>query len=152
MNLRTNLIAVTLTTCSALALGCEHHDETAMNPPDNHITNVQPTNGNAVSGVTSRQGPSMDATIDRLTTARCDREEACGNIGDGKRYATRQVCTDQMRGGIANDLTASDCPAGLDGSKVKECMSAIGNEQCGLHPIESMSRIEKCRTSALCPR
>jgi hypothetical protein len=102
-----------------LALGCEHTED----------RNV----------VTSEPGPAptRDASVvARLSNARCDREAACDNIGDGKKYASQQVCLDKMRGGIANDINSYQCPR--------------GNEECGAHPIEAITRMDKCRSGAMC--
>jgi hypothetical protein len=36
------------------------------------------------------QADSADAAIvDRLSRARCDREQSCGNIGGGQKYACK---------------------------------------------------------------
>ncbi|MGA3122965.1 MAG: DUF6184 family natural product biosynthesis lipoprotein [Polyangiaceae bacterium] len=119
------------------ALGCEHTDDRngAASAP-------QPT---------TAQARSVDgATVDRLSSARCDREQDCNNIGDGKKYASRQVCTDQFHGSIANDLNSYKCPGGLDPAAVQRCLAAIGNEECGVHPLESLTRIDDCRSGAMC--
>jgi hypothetical protein len=90
------------------------------------------------------------AVVDRLSSARCDREAACDNVGDGKKYASQQVCMDKMRGGIANDINSYQCPRGIDGTAVQECLAAIGNEECGAHPIEAITRMDRCRSGAMC--
>jgi len=56
---------------------------------------------------------------------------------------------DQMRGGLANDLNAYECPRGIDQSQLDQCMTAIRNEECS-RPLDTISRMEKCRTGALC--
>jgi Family of unknown function (DUF6184) len=71
-------------------------------------------------------------------------------IGDGKKYASRSVCMEQLRGGIANDLNPYQCPGGIDGAAVEECLSAVVAEECGAHPVEAITRVEKCRNGAMC--
>jgi hypothetical protein len=100
------------------------------------------------TGVVSAQRADS-AVVDKLASARCDREQSCNNVGGGQKYASRDVCMDQMRGSLANELNAYDCPRGIDEAQLGECMTAIRNEECG-HPIDTISRMAKCRTSALC--
>lgn len=56
---------------------------------------------------------------------------------------------DQMRGTIANDLNTYNCPGGLDRAEVEHCLSAIKTEECS-HPFETIGRMQRCRTGALC--
>lgn len=100
------------------------------------------------SGVASAQA-SDKAVVDRLATARCEREATCKNVGPDQKYVSRDVCMDQMRGSLANDLNAYNCPRGIDDVALDHCMTAIRNEECG-HPIDSLTRVDKCRTGALC--
>ncbi len=147
MKIRDTLLAVSMVTVGVLGLGCAHNDDnTVASTPDRHFNSTQP------AGVANRQATNMDGTIDRLTAARCDREQACSNIGDGKKYASRRVCMDQVRGSIGNDLNANQCPRGLDDAAVDQCLSAIGNEECGAHPVEALSRFDKCRAGNMCSK
>jgi hypothetical protein len=137
------MIAVSLASAGMLALGCEHTDD--------RVANSRPAQQQM--GATNTQGreSSLDPpVVNHLARARCDREQACNNVGDGKTYASRQVCMDQFRGGVANDLNAHQCPGGINAAAVQECLTAIGNEECGAHPVEAIIRIDKCRSGALC--
>ena len=100
------------------------------------------------TGVTSAQTVDS-AVVSKLSAARCDREQSCKNVGPGQNYVSRDVCLDQMRGSLANDLNAYDCPRGIDESQLDRCMAAIRSEECS-HPLDTISRMEKCRTGALC--
>jgi hypothetical protein len=104
--------------------------------------------GTARAGVASAQRADT-AIVNQLATARCDREQTCNNVGASAKYASRDVCMDQMRGSLANDLNAYDCPRGIDSAQIDRCMAAIRNEECS-HPLDTLSRIEHCRTGALC--
>jgi hypothetical protein len=100
--------------------------------------------------VTAPPPQTVDAHIvDRLSSARCDRETTCNNIGAGHKYASREVCMDQIRGDLGNDLNTYNCPRGIDEGAVDQCMGAIRAEDCG-HPLDTLSRVEKCRTGAMC--
>jgi hypothetical protein len=137
------VVAVALASAGMLALGCEHTDDrVATSPP-----------AQQQMGSTNAQGmeSAPDSTVVKhLARARCDREQICNNVGDGRTYASRQVCVDQFRGAIANDLNAHQCPGGINDNAVAECLAAIGNEECGAHPMEAMVRADKCRSGALC--
>ncbi|MDP9000236.1 MAG: DUF6184 family natural product biosynthesis lipoprotein [Myxococcota bacterium] len=103
------------------------------------------------TGVTSAQTAQKadSAIVGKLAAARCDREQTCNNVGAGQKYASRDVCMDQMRGGLANDLNSYECPKGIDEAQLDKCMNGIRSEECS-HPLDTISRMEKCRTGALC--
>ncbi len=104
----------------------------------------------AVAGTGVANAQKVDSTVvSRVSAARCDREQTCNNVGAGQKYATRDVCMDQMRGSLANDLNAYECPRGIDEYQLERCMTAIRSEECG-HPLDTISRMAKCRTGALC--
>ena len=100
-------------------------------------------------GVAEPQKGADMAVVDRLSEARCDQERGCKNIGPGAKYASRSTCMDQIHGSIANALNAYNCPLGLDSAGVDRCMAAITSEECN-HPFDTLTRYDKCRTSALC--
>jgi len=102
-------------------------------------------------GATNAQKTADANIVTQLATARCERERACNNVGPGDKYASREVCMDQMRGSLANDLNGYDCPRGIDRDALERCTAAIGVEECN-HPLDTLSRMEKCRTGALCMR
>ena len=130
-----------------LVLGCEHTD-------DRNVATSSPAAAPASQpiGVTNTQAPNAvdPSVVDRLANARCDREQTCDNVGDGRRYASRHVCLEQQKGTIANDLNSYQCPRGIDGAAVQQCLSAIGAEECGAHPVEAVTRMDRCRNGAMC--
>jgi hypothetical protein len=58
---------------------------------------------------------------------------------------------DQIRASTMNDLNADSCPRGIDRAQLDVCLTAIDNEMCN-QPLDTLSRVDKCRTSALCNR
>jgi membrane protease subunit (stomatin/prohibitin family) len=112
----------------------------------NSDTSMNANSGESRAGVTSAQS---DQAVNELSAARCEREQACNNVGGGAKYASMDVCMNQMRGSLANELNAYNCPRGIDQSRIERCMAAIRNEECG-HPLDMVTRIDKCRTGALC--
>lgn len=95
------------------------------------------------------QNAADKTVVDKLATARCDQEQGCNNIGPGAKFASRDVCLNQIRGSIGNDLNAYNCPRGLDSDAVDRCMMAIKSEECS-HPFDTLTRFDKCRVGAIC--
>ena len=90
------------------------------------------------------------ATIMRVTTARCQREMACGKIGadKDKKWTDEQSCRDDLGHDTYEGLKAKDCKTVLQ-DKVQSCLTAIGTENCD--NVESgLSRIQACRSDVLC--
>jgi hypothetical protein len=104
-----------------LAIGCEHQ-QSAQEP----VAGTAPP-----MGVTNQQQAAAGRVVDRLTHARCEHEQTCNNIGNGRRYATVTVCMDQMRGASANQLTAYNCPRGIDENRLDMCLASLRTGQCG---------------------
>jgi len=147
------IVVVSLVSAGILTLGCEH-------PQDRNVATSAPAPAPepasatyAPRGATNAQSRSnsVDASVvERLTRARCDREQFCENVGGGKKYASREVCMGSFRSSIGNDLNSYQCPSGLDGSAVQQCLSAISGEECGAHPVEAITRMERCRKGEIC--
>lgn len=92
---------------------------------------------------------SNESAIDRIVAARCARESACNNVGSDKRFTTRDVCTQKVRTDMRDDLSAKDCPRGIDQKELNECLTSIQKEDCN-NPIDMIGRLAACRTSDLC--
>jgi hypothetical protein len=84
-----------------------------------------------------------------LATSRCERARACNDIGAGKTFVSLNLCMQEVRGNIANDLTSYKCPHGLNSDGVDRCTAAADSESCG-HSRDSLSHLEECKTEALC--
>jgi hypothetical protein len=92
---------------------------------------------------------SNEGAINRIIAARCQREATCKNIGSDKHFTSYDVCAKELRSKAQDDLKASECPKGIDGKELDECMEAIRTESCN-NPIDTISRLAACRTSDLC--
>jgi hypothetical protein len=101
------------------------------------------------AGVTQRQNEVDQRVAEKLTSARCAREAKCDQIGQGHKYATRDVCETLLRSDTMNDLNAKNCPRGLDKDAVEHCLLAIKAEPCSMS-IDTLARIADCRTGAIC--
>lgn len=92
---------------------------------------------------------SYETATNRIVASRCDREVACDNIGAKKRFADRTVCTHELGAKLRDDLKPSECPNGVDGKALDDCLTAIQKESCG-NIIDTISRVNTCKTSDLC--
>jgi Family of unknown function (DUF6184) len=128
-----------------MIFGCAHDNGPTANLP-------RPAEGTGVpEGVTNAQNTADLRIAGRLADARCERAMACNDVGAGKTYVSRELCMQQVRGNIANDLTGYSCPHGLDNGAVDRCAAAIDGEACG-SSRESVSHMTECKTDVLCLR
>jgi hypothetical protein len=143
--MNTTRIALAASMSATMALfACEHDDQTPVANPAASVP-AEPH-----QGATNAQAPNVDsAIVEQLSTARCDREQTCNNVGGGQKFASRDVCMNQMRGSLANDLNGYNCPRGIAQEQLQECMSAIRGERCD-HPLDTIARLDRCRTGELC--
>src|SRR5690606_22494340 len=92
---------------------------------------------------------SNESAIDRIVAARCAREAACNNVGTDKRFTSSDVCSQKIKTDMRDDLSAKECPGGIDQKELNECLEEIKNENCN-NPIDMIGRLAACRTSDLC--
>lgn len=150
--------------CSALALfACKRDnvdrqggvlgDRTTSNKYDDRANTNDNDNDNKPGETTITgarvAGVSNEGAINRIIAARCQREATCKNIGSDKHFTSYDVCAKELRSKVQDDLKASECPKGIDGKELDECMEAIRTESCN-NPIDTISRLAACRTSDLC--
>lgn len=111
------------------------------------VSSYRPPSSGSSGG--PRSQASDGAIVERLSEARCSREEWCRNVGDGQAFASRDVCLETMRGGFGNDINEFKCPQGVDGVRLERCALAIQREQCD-EPLDTITRMDKCRSASLC--
>lgn len=102
-----------------------------------------------VTGADVGRAVSNDNAVARIVAARCEREASCQNIGQDKRYASAGACSHEIAGKMQGDLKPSECPGGVDGKQLEECLTAIRKESCR-NPIDAISRLAACNTPGLC--
>jgi hypothetical protein len=126
-----------------LGLGCEHSQSSQA------VVGTGPM----PEGVMNRQDIATERVVDRLSMARCSHEEKCNNIGDGRKFATTEVCMDQMRGQAANQLNSYRCPRGIDQNGLNSCLSTLQEGHCGFEfSLDALNRETSCRESSMCMR
>jgi hypothetical protein len=135
-----DLATVLLATGSLILIACAHHPSASApafpgSRPD--------------TGVTEAQNQADTRVVDQIATARCDHEAKCGNIGAGKKYERRELCTDEMRGKTAPDLTAYKCPLGIDRPQLDACFKQLREQSCSFS-LTHLFSANDCSESALC--
>jgi hypothetical protein len=120
--------------CAALVAACSHA------PP---VKSSTTTTGVKVM--------ANDVGIARIIEGRCDREDACGRIGEGKKWETRRACREEMELDERSSLRADRCPGGLDGDAVNECVEKVRSQRCR-DPIAAITREAVCQKLRLCLR
>lgn len=122
---------------SALVLGCTR-DRASIAP-------TRPAR--AQSPPTARGGgpPTLESAIDRLGTARCDREARCGRLGSEGSYDTRDQCLSADLMSRLDALDPATCPNGIDPEILESCIEAMHSGVCGLE-VQSAG----CTVQSLC--
>jgi hypothetical protein len=100
-------------------------------------------------GVVEAQNEADRRVVDRIATARCDHEEQCDRVGQGKKYATRDVCQTQLHSDTMKDLNAQSCPKGIDQSAVDHCLGAIQAQPCS-SLLGTLTQMTDCRVGSMC--
>ena len=90
-----------------------------------------------------------DASIEKLSTAKCEREERCSNVGQGKKYASKDSCLTENRSSNRSELRSNECPGGIDQRQLDKCLAEIKAEHCG-NALDKIGRLTACRDAALC--
>lgn len=102
------------------------------------------------AGVAPQVASQMTASaVADLTSARCAREQKCGNIGANKTYASLETCTNTLTEDLNKELNAYECAGGVVAKELQECLTAIREEACN-SPLDKIARIAACRDSDLC--
>ena len=101
------------------------------------------------NGANLGAGAETRSAARNISGARCEREARCNNIGDGKKFASVEVCEEQIRSEWANDLTAYDCPRGVVDAELDECLTAVKDEDCN-SPFDTLSRVSACTAGQIC--
>lgn len=135
------VLRVTLACSVALAASCQRERATPPSP------------GNDPPGTTSLRSAdvraSVDAAVDRIAAARCDREVTCDKIGGAKRYPSLEACQALMRTELHDGLSFETCPRGVNADKVADCVAANERADC-YSPIDALVRLRECRASHIC--
>lgn len=127
----------------AILIGCAHDQYV---PP----TTAGMTRATGATGV-DLENPSSDDAIVRIATARCDREQACNKIGDGRAYDDQATCLAEMGELVDEEAGQTACPNGVDPLEVSRCLLDVRGTRCG-GELERSPNIASCTKVVLCKR
>ncbi|MET0341769.1 MAG: DUF6184 family natural product biosynthesis lipoprotein [Polyangiales bacterium] len=135
-----------LVTCCALTVpGCAQHNRRTVEDPD-------APRGTYADGRERRiEDRTNKSAVRAISTARCDRESRCKNLGADAKYASKEDCLDRVRADWSNELSVYECPNGLVGAELDECLDDIRNEDCG-NPFDTLARTMSCSKSEICAK
>jgi hypothetical protein len=101
------------------------------------------------SGAPTVSRTTTALAVSAISTARCDRELKCKNIGTNKNYLSTDECVTKMQNDKRTALNEHECPQGVNEKELASCLKSIREEDCG-NPLDSVSRLTNCRSGALC--
>lgn len=99
-------------------------------------------------GAPARAVLSTDTAASHIADARCDHELACGAVGAGRAFATREECASELLRSAQADLAANHCTAGIAARLLDDCAAKLRVESC--HPLSTLTRMYACRPAGLC--
>lgn len=127
---------------SGATFACGHKSTPAANAADEQARpNVATPPMTAASGTHSAQ--------EQIASARCEREQTCGNIGENKSYLSSQACLAGIRADWKDDLNARECPGGVNNHELGECLGQIRAEACG-NVFDTLARVTECTQGQIC--
>jgi hypothetical protein len=91
---------------------------------------------------------ALETAASAIAAARCDHENACNQIGNGRAYTTADACMAELTASAMADLKTHPCPSGIDSNVVAKCAGMLKQESC--HPLSMLSRMYTCRPANLC--
>lgn len=124
------------------ALACDH-----SSTPRASAANEQAGPNAATPPMTAASG--THSAQEQIASARCEREQTCGNIGDNKSYSSSQDCLARIRADWKDDLNARECPGGVNNHELNECLQQIRAEACG-NPFDTLARVTECTQRQIC--
>lgn len=104
----------------------------------------------ALQPASSRNVTSNNEAARRIAEAGCDREQACGNFGTGKRFVNRETCIDSLGSESWNKF--SNCSYGVKERELSSCLNEVRTQACAgvTAPLDWLDRALVCRTNDLC--
>jgi hypothetical protein len=136
-------MSTTTTTSAALTTS----DSSSVAPSVNASTNA--TTMNAATPAPAPTPVSTASAVMRLTTARCERQAACNNVGTNRAFADRDACANEIGHDVVAALSSETCPTGVDVINLATCALDLEFEPCGDRPT-SAAGPPSCARERLC--
>jgi len=98
--------------------------------------------------------PSMPAVMDNadavseIVRARCDRAQACNEVGQDKDFESGTTCMRQLGYDVQRQLRAEDCP-GVRKNELEKCVTELRTNDCA-KMLDSIERSLTCKKAQLC--
>ncbi len=104
----------------------------ALTGEGSSVTPAPITDATARNSATRKAPPTPIASaVMRVTSARCDRQAACNNVGTNRAFADRDSCANEIGHDVVAVLTSEQCPSGVDADLLAACVSDLQSEPCG---------------------
>jgi hypothetical protein len=99
-----------------------------------------------IPDITNRQVDAVNSASERS----CNRYDACGKIGAGKKYETRAACESDNDSFWNGRWDAADCDGHINGDALDVCLTSIDGTECnsGLDQLETA--FLRCAKSDVC--
>lgn len=97
----------------------------------------------------SGNGAPGDTVVSRVARARCDREQYCDRVGEGKAFGTGEQCTNVLRERARAEVVHAQCDRGFETSQLALCLNAIRQVPCDTR-LDSIDTLPNCQSSAIC--
>jgi hypothetical protein len=89
------------------------------------------------------------STIDAITTVRCHREQACDNVGPGRKYASFNACSARLTPDSRAVARLQACAKGIKEDALATCLEDIRTESC-TSPLDTIDPLASCNYGLLC--
>jgi hypothetical protein len=124
------------------AEGCKSTSRNDMIDPDDRASLAVPSEPARGGGPVSTAG-----ALNLLAEARCDREAACGMLGENKSHADREGCERDALKTHAGDIELLGCKSTVDATKVAACADKLRKDACDRAARDASA---VCGTDKLC--
>lgn len=93
---------------------------------------------------------SQSAARERTARASCDRLTACGEVGPGKSYESRDACDVKMNSLWQDILPPAECDGRINSEQLDVCLQSIELAECG-NALDLLNIFgNKCAKGKLC--
>lgn len=146
MNMRAYVLLALSIATPGVVSGCKSTSRNDMIDPNDRASLAV---SSAVSSDERRGGGPLSTAgaLNLLAEARCDREVACGMLGENKAHADRETCERDTLKTHAADIELLGCNGTLDAKKVTACADKLRHESCDL---DARDGSVACGSTKLC--
>jgi hypothetical protein len=96
-----------------------------------------------------QQGVAYQDVVERISAARCDREESCNRVGPGTTYEDRSDCMRYSRRIVSREVNPASCPGGVGAIGLERCVRSLIEGECDM-PGQIEGRASDCHVRLLC--